>query len=203
MTRAFRVAALILAAGASRRMGGTNKLLAPVDGEAMVARVADAALASAADPVVVVTGHDGPAVRAALGGRAVAFVDNPAHAAGMSTSLQRGIAALPAECDGACVLLADMPRVTAAHIDAVLDAFADAGGQAVCVPRHRGRRGNPVAWPRRFFAEFAALAGDTGARALIERHEASVRWVEAADDAVLTDVDEAADLAALAAGTPA
>lgn len=202
MSPPLRVAALILAAGASRRMGGTNKLLAPLDGAPMVARVADAALASAADPVVVVTGHDGAAVRAALGGRSVAFVDNPAHEAGMSTSLKRGVAALPEACAGACVLLADMPRVAAPHIDALLAAFAEAGGEAICVPRHGGRRGNPVVWPRRFFAAFEALAGDFGARGLIDRHAAAVRWVDVADDAVLVDVDVPGDLEAVA-GTPA
>ena len=201
-----RVAALVLAAGRSLRMGRTNKLLEKIDGVAMVARVADAALASQASPVFVVTGHEAEAVRAALAARtitscrldspAVAFVHNPAYADGLARSLRAGIAALPGDIDGVIVCLGDMPDITAAHLDALIDAFDPTAGAAICVPVRDGRRGNPVLWARRFFDEIGALEGDVGAKSLIGLHAGLVREVPVADDAVLTDLDSPADFAA-------
>jgi molybdenum cofactor cytidylyltransferase len=168
-------------------MGALNKLLAEIDGTPMVARVVAAAAASKAATVVVVTGHQAAEVRAALAG--AEFVDNPDYAAGLSSSLRAGLAALPDDIDGAVVCLGDMPRVTATLIDALIDAFEPAAGAAICVPTHRGKRGNPVLWARRFFAEMAAVTGDTGARHLIGEHADVVCEVAVDDDAVLVDVD--------------
>ena len=182
-----RIAALVLAAGRSRRFGAVNKLLAEVDGTPMVARVVAAATASKAATVVVVTGHQAAKVRAALAG--AEFVDSPDYAAGLSASLRAGLAALPDDIDGAVVCLGDMPRVTAGLIDALIDAFEPAQGAAICLPTHRGKRGNPVLWARRFFAEMAAVTGDTGARHLIGEHADVVCEVPCDDDAVLVDVD--------------
>ncbi len=184
-----RIAALVLAAGRSRRMGAVNKLLAEVGGTPMVACVVAAAMASQAATVVVVTGHRAAKVRAALAETGAEFVDNPDYAAGLSSSLRAGLAALPDDIDGAVVCLGDMPRVTAALIDALIDAFEPAKGAAICVPTHRGKRGNPVLWARRFFAEMAAVTGDTGARHLIGEHADQVCEVDVDDDAVLADVD--------------
>ncbi len=183
------VGAVVLAAGLSRRMGGGNKLLLEIEGVPLVARVADAALASRARPVVVVTGHEAARVCAALAGRAVAFAHNPDYAAGLSASLRTGLAALPAEVDGAIVCLADMPWVRAAHIDALLDAFAASGSRAICVPSYAGQRGNPVLWPACCFGEIAALTGDQGARSVLERHADGVCHVPIADPGVTLDVD--------------
>ena len=182
-----RIAALVLAAGRSRRMGAVNKLLAEIDGAPMVAHVVAAATASKAASVVVVTGHKAAKVRATLPG--AEFVDNPDYAEGLSTSLRAGLAALPDDIDGVVVCLGDMPRVTSALIDALIDAFEPAKGAAICVPTHRGKRGNPVLWARRFFAEIATVTGDTGARHLIGEHADAVREVSCDDDAVLVDVD--------------
>jgi len=112
-----RIAALVMAAGRSSRMGTANKLLAEVDGQPMVRRAVEAALASAAGPVFVVLGHDAHRVRAALRGCKVHFIDNPDYAEGMSTSLRRGLASLPDGVDGAVILLGDMPRIEPAAID--------------------------------------------------------------------------------------
>ncbi|HLB79995.1 MAG TPA: molybdopterin-binding/glycosyltransferase family 2 protein [Dongiaceae bacterium] len=197
--RAARVAAVVLAAGRSSRMGVANKLLAEVDGSVLVAHAVDAALASRASAVVVVTGHEAERVRAALAGRAVTFVHNPEPAAGLSGSLKRGLAALGPEVDGALICLADMPRVDAAALDRLIAAFDPLEGRSVCVPVWNGKRGNPVLWARRFFAEMAELAGDVGARHLIGAHAEVVCEVAMPDDAVLVDIDTPEALAAVRA----
>lgn len=198
--RSARVAAIVLAAGRSSRMGPNNKLLARLDGAPLVTRAVDAALASRATPVIVVLGHDAERVRAALGERAVTMVENPRYADGLSSSLRAGVAALPAGTDGAVVLLADMPRITAHHVERLLAAFDPRAGRTICVPTHRAKRGNPVLWGAAFFAEIAGLTGDVGARALLDRHPAQTALVEMEDDAVLRDVDTEGDLAGLATG---
>jgi len=106
-----RVAGIVLAAGSSRRMGH-NKLIALVDGKPMVRHAVDAALAAGLDPVIVVIGYDTEAVRAALAGAAVRLVQNDDHLEGISKSLRAGIGAVPNNCDGAMVLLGDMPSIT-------------------------------------------------------------------------------------------
>jgi molybdenum cofactor cytidylyltransferase len=182
-----RVGAVVLAAGLSRRMGA-NKLLIPIAGTPMVARAVDALLESPARPIVVVLGHQAAEVRAALAGRAVTFADNPDYAAGLSTSLRAGIAALGA-VDGAIVCLGDMPWVRADHVRALIAAFDPAGGRTICVPVHEGKRGNPVLLGARHFAAVQRLTGDVGARALIEEHADEVCAVPVADGGITIDVD--------------
>lgn len=195
-----KVAALILAGGQSRRMGELNKLLAEIDGRAMVRHVVDHVLESGADPVVVVTGHEADRIRGALGGCPVTFAENPDFADGLSTSLKTGLAALPAETDGAIVCLADMPKVSAAILDRMITAFDPVEGRAIIVPTRRGKRGNPVLFARRFFEEMGTVSGDVGARHIIGEHDEVVAEVEVEDESVLLDVDTPAALAALTGG---
>jgi len=193
------IAGLVLAAGQSRRMGVRNKLLAEIDGVAMVRRVAEAVVASKADPVLVVTGHEGDRVRGALEGLAVEFVDNPDFEEGISASLRHGLAALPQDCDGVLVCLGDMPRVDAAMLDKLIAAFAPEAGKDICVPVHQGKRGNPVLWGKRHFTEMRDVAGDVGAKHLIGRNADAVQEVAIDQDGVLIDVDSPDALAALSA----
>jgi molybdenum cofactor cytidylyltransferase len=197
---AHKIAGVVLAAGQSRRMGARNKLLAEIDGVAMVRRVVEAVVASKADPVLVVTGHEAGRVREALAGLAVSFVDNPDFEEGISASLRHGLAALPADRDGALVCLGDMPRVDAAMLDRLIAAFAPETGKDICVPVHQGKRGNPVLWGKRYFTEMRDIAGDVGAKHLIGRHAEAVQEVAIAEDGVLIDVDSPDALAALTAG---
>lgn len=192
--RAPRIAALVLAAGRSSRMGGPNKLLAEVGGAPLVARTVEAVLASQVSSVTVVTGHQGEAVRAALSGRQgagrpVSFVDNPDFAEGLSTSLRAGLAALPREADGVVVCLGDMPRVSSAVIDRLIAAYNPLEGRAVCIPTVQGKQGNPVLWDRAFFPEMAGLTGDAGAKRLIGLHADRVCEVPVDEAGVLFDVD--------------
>jgi len=184
-----RIAALVLAAGQSRRTGKINKLLAEIDGIPMAARVLTEVRTSAAGPIIVVTGHESDRVADALAGDDLTFVHNPDFAEGLSTSLVTGLKALPGNIEGVIVCLGDMPRVKAAHIDKLIAAFNPLEGRAICVPTFTGKRGNPVLWGAQFFDEMDAVAGDVGARHLIGTHGDVVAEVPIDDDGVLVDVD--------------
>jgi len=188
-----RIGAVILAAGNSSRMRsagqGINKLLQPLDGRPMLRHVVEAALASAVSDVVVVTGNEKAVVTMALRELPITFADNRDYSKGLSTSLISGLNALPDDCDGAVVLLGDMPAVDSHLLDRLIAAFDPSEDRAIIVASHGGRRGNPVLWARQFFAEMRQLSGDAGARALFAPYAGQICEVEAGSDAPLTDID--------------
>jgi molybdenum cofactor cytidylyltransferase len=183
------IAAIVLAAGRSTRMGGPNKLLAEIGGRPLVRIAVEQALASRAKPVIVVTGHERERVEAALKGLPVQFVHNPDFAVGLGGSVRTGIAAVPAAADGAIVCLGDMPQVDAALIDRLITAFAPEQGALAVMPTIDGQRGNPVLWSRRFFPDLMAIEGDVGARNLINRYGEAVVEVPVTGKGALVDVD--------------
>jgi molybdenum cofactor cytidylyltransferase len=188
--RGRQVAAVVLAAGRSRRMAPLNKLLVADDqGVPMVARVVDNVLASHARPVVVVTGYEHERVEAALAGKPVLFAYAPDFAEGLSASLKAGLGAVPPEAEGVVVCLGDMPLVAGPMIDRMIAAFDPEEGRAIVMPTFRGKQGNPMLWAREFLAEMMAITGDVGARHLVGKHADRVAEVEMADDAVLRDFD--------------
>ena len=191
------VAVVVLAAGRSTRMGAENKLTAPVGGKALVRHTVEQALASEVGPVLVVTGHQEPAVRAALAGLPVRFVANPDYAAGLSSSLKAGIAALPAETGGVLILLGDMPRVPAALIRRLAAVFAEQPGTGAVVPVSLAGRGNPVLIGAKLFPAVMALTGDAGARRLIDAAGADLIEVAVDEPSVHEDIDTPEALAAL------
>ena len=190
------IAAVILAAGRSTRMGGPNKLLAELAGKPLVRIVTEQALASGASGVIVVTGHQAAEVEKALSGLKVKFVRNPDFAAGLASSVKTGIAAVPANADGAVVCLGDMPLIDARLIDRLIEAFAPDRGELIAVPVSDGRRGNPVLWSRRFFTELMSLDGDIGARHLIAKHAEAVAEVPVEGHGAFLDIDTPEALAA-------
>jgi molybdenum cofactor cytidylyltransferase len=183
------IAAVVLAAGRSTRMGGPNKLLAEIGGRPLVRIAVEQALASRAKPVIVVTGHERERVEAALKGLPVQLVHNPDFAVGLGSSVRTGIAAVPAAADGAIVCLGDMPQVDAALIDRLIAGFAPEQGALAVVPTIDGQRGNPVLWSRRFFPDLMAIEGDVGARNLINRYGEAVIEVPVTGKGALVDVD--------------
>jgi molybdenum cofactor cytidylyltransferase len=183
------VAAVILAAGRSTRMGGPNKLLAELRGKTLVRIVTEQALASKASSVIVVTGHQADQVESALAGLKVKFVRNGDFADGLASSVKAGIAAVPAAADGAVVCLGDMPLIDARLIDRLIEVFAPDRGNLIAVPVSDGRRGNPVLWSRRFFGELMTLDGDIGARHLIARHGEAVAEVAVEGHGAFLDID--------------
>ena len=184
-----KVAAVILAAGRSTRMGGPNKLLAELGGKTLVRVVAEQALASKAADVIVVTGHQAAEVEKSLAGLKVRFVRNPDFAEGLAGSVKAGIAAVSDDADAAVVCLGDMPLIDAQLIDRLIEAFAPDRGGLIALPVSDGRRGNPVLWSRRFFSELMTLDGDIGARHLIAKHGEAVAEVPVEGHGAFLDID--------------
>ncbi|MGU3560466.1 nucleotidyltransferase family protein [Methylobacterium radiotolerans] len=194
------IGTVLLAAGLGSRFGAAPKLLARLDGKPLVRHAAEAALGARPRPVVAVLGAHAEAVRDALAGLDLVRVDNPDYRTGLASSLRAGLAALPATCAAAIVVLGDMPRVTAAHLDRLAEAFAGAPElPAAVVPVQAGRRGNPVLLNlRRLGPDIARLAGDRGAGPLL-KGRSDVLEIPG-DPATALDVDTPDTLAALAGG---
>jgi len=197
-----KIAAVVLAAGQSSRFragGGPDltKLVAKLDGKAIVQLVVETALAAKARPIVVVTGYARDSVQAAVEDLDVGVAFNPKFASGLASSLSVGLSAMPRDIVGALVLLGDMPRIESRLIDALIDAFLARKGALAAVPLREGRRGNPVLLGQGLFEAAMRLEGDEGARKLIGALNANdLVEVEASDAGVTFDIDTPEDLAA-------
>ncbi len=191
----MKIAALVLAAGKSSRMG-FNKLLANVGGASLIARTVENIAASKVDHVIVVTGHDDDLVRQALDGCDVEFVYNPEFATGLASSVKAGIAQAHGN-DGALVCLGDMPLVSPDVINKMIAAFDPSAGRSLIYPLQGGNIGNPVLWGAHYFPELLALQGDRGARALISRHSEMAVAIDVGDEGIHLDADTPEALARL------
>ncbi len=192
--KAGGVAAVILAAGESRRSGDANKLLFEAGGAPLVRRAAGAALASRAAEVITVTGYEADLIISVLAGLDLRVVHNPDYHDGLSTSLKAGISAVPEGRTGALVLLADMPRISADIIDLLIGRFEDGGETDICAPVFDRRRGHPVLWPRRFFPQLLGVSGDTGGRDLLKMNADEISAVEVDTADIHFDIDGPGDL---------
>ena len=184
-----KVTALLLAAGQSRRMGPKNKLLQDWNGKALVKWVADSLKGSSIDQTIVVTGHEAEQVRACLSGMDLEFVHNPDFGDGLSTSLIKGLMAVPADSDAVLICLGDMPSITNKQLNALIKAFDPDNAAAICIPTFEGKRGNPVLWSRSFIPEMMPLKGDSGARHLLGTYAGDVCEVPMSNTAILSDID--------------
>jgi len=184
--RAPRVAAILLAAGSSSRMGRHKLLIQDSNGIPMAARAADALLASGAHPVLAVLGYQAVALAAALAPRQLRLINNPDYATGMASSLRAGLAALPPGTDAVLVGLADMPNIRPATLAALRAAWRPG---TIVVPTHNGQRGNPIVWDRGFIPEMMTLLGDTGARPLLAKHASLVIELPVQDPGIHQDYD--------------
>lgn len=183
-----QVAGLVLAAGRGRRFGST-KQLAELDGRPLVRHAVDTALAASLDPVLVVVGHDADRVAAVLPADVV-VVANPDHDEGQASSLRAGVRAAAAhEVDALVVLLGDEPEVTAASVQAVVDAHAR--GAAVARAAYDDGPGHPVLFAREVWPRLTGVVGDTGARQVLD--DLPVQAVPVAGPRP-TDVDHPRDL---------
>jgi molybdenum cofactor cytidylyltransferase len=190
------VAAVVLAAGTSSRMG-RNKMLMELGGEPLARRAVRAALDAGADPVIAVLGHEADGVRAVLAGLPCRTVVNADYAQGVRLSLQAGVRALPADARAVVVVLADMPFVTAAMIRAVMDRYRG-GAAPLVVSEYGGVNAPPTLYDRALFDELLAMTGEGCGKQVVKRHRQEavpVPWPEAA----LADVDVPEDYERIAA----
>jgi molybdenum cofactor cytidylyltransferase len=191
---AARIAAIVLAAGASRRMG-ENKLLLVLEGESLVRRACRRALEAGLDPLVVVLGHESAHVQAQLHGLECRFVLNADVGGPMSGSLHRGLESLPHDVDAAVVMLADMINVTEHMLRAIV-AAAQATAAPVVTSRYGRVCAPPALFRRELFPELLATTGEGCGRAVIERHQAQALFVDA-PLAALVDIDTLEEFAKL------
>jgi len=186
----YRVAIVLLAAGASRRMRGRDKLLEQIDGTPLLRRVADVAWSSTASEIVIVLGAQADARFAVLESLPFRIRRNPEWETGMASSIRRGIESLDPGVDAALIMLGDMPDIRAEMLNRMIDAFDPNQGVDIVRPvSASGPVGNPVLFGRRHFPALMALTGDTGAKSVIAASTESVLDFPTPDDSTLVDLD--------------
>ncbi|MDZ4095253.1 MAG: NTP transferase domain-containing protein [Paracoccaceae bacterium] len=185
---------LILAAGASSRMRGTDKLLEEIDGQPQIRRITKAALATGA-AVFVTLPTDRPARVAALSDLAVHRIAVPGAAEGMATSIREGLCALPPDRP-LLLLLADLPEITEDELRRMLTEQAATPQAIVRATSFDGRPGHPVGFPAALRPALAALQGDAGARALLAENRDLIRLIALPEQHATTDLDTPEDWAA-------
>lgn len=185
------VAGVLLAAGASARFEGGNKLHATLSGRPLVRHAGETLAASECDPLVAVLGYEADRVREALSGLGFRFVRNPTYEQGRATSVRTGVEAL-GDVAAAVFALGDMPLVAEASVRALLAAFRADRWTAVAAACD-GKRGNPVLFDARHFDALAAVSGDAGGREVLLGAQKSA-LVETGDAGVLRDIDTREDL---------
>ena len=192
-----RIAAVVLAAGLSSRMG-SNKLLSDLNGQALIQHTIDRLGKAAIDEIIVVTGHQAAEVRAVLKDHKLRFVHNENYAQGLSTSVRAGIAAAQ-EFDAAFVILGDMPLIEAADLNRMIAAFNGVEGRSLVAPILGRKLGNPILWGQEHFVDLMALTGDRGARSLIEARRDQIVEIAVTHDGILLDADTPEALAEIRA----
>ena len=187
-------AAIVLAAGLSRRMG-RPKLLLEFKGRPVIRHAVERVMAAGLHPVLVVTGAEHDALARALAGLEVHLAVNPTPESGQGSSVGVGVSALPAGIDAVLIALGDQPGVPAVVIPALIEALKQPG-KAIAAPRYADGLGNPVLFASSVFAELQALGGDRGARSVIERDPSRVAVVEVASP-MPRDIDTPEDYESL------
>ncbi len=192
------LAGLILAAGASRRMGSPKALL-QLRGETFLDRLIDG-LSAVCSPVIVVLGYDAEAIRGGIRrGDEAAFAVNPDPSRGQLSSLKCGLAAVPAESEGVIFTPVDYAGVRPSTLVAIGESFRRRSPETLLViPRCEGRRGHPVCAARDLFAELLALPEEAQARDVIHRYRDRTTYVDVDDPGILVDVDDPAAYRAVA-----
>jgi molybdenum cofactor cytidylyltransferase len=183
-----RVAAVVLAAGESRRMG-RNKLLLPWSDTTVLGRTLDNVTAAGVFETVIVTGHERESVIRIVTPSGLPTIHNTDYANGMLSSVQAAVRQLPPHVSAALVVLGDQPMVPPAVLDRLLSAYA-ATPRGLVAPTFNGRRGNPVLIDRRHFAELLALPAEAAPRVLLQNHRDDVLSVAVNSEAILHDLDQ-------------
>jgi len=184
------IAAVVLAAGSSSRMGKPKQTL-QLEGWSMLERVLQTLSRTKVDRVVVVLGAHSSAVRGRVKFGREKVVLNPRFKEGMSGSLRLGLAEVE-ETDAAIIVLGDQPFVSPGTIDRIIDAYVSSKSPVV-VPVYHGRRGNPVLFDRSLFPQIRRIRGDVGAKSVVAGNEDKLLQVDVNDEGILVDIDTPSD----------
>jgi len=184
-----KIAAIVLAAGSSQRMGEKNKLHLPIDGVPLLRRSLETLLASNIDEVVVVLGHDHQSTRALVDDLPLQLVYNQAHSSGQMTSVHCGLASLKDRYDGVIIALGDQPALSVADINYLIDAYHNRSSGEVIVPTYTGERGNPIIISDNCRADILAGTRNLGCRRFIEKNPELICKVEMPNPGVVIDLD--------------
>lgn len=189
------IAAVVLAAGLSRRMG-TPKQLLRVGDKTLLEHALANVRASEVSEVVLVLGGEAESVRRQVGSDGAKLVVNPDYEQGMGTSLRKGLSALGESCRGALIVLADQPFIRPTTLNRLIEFHSQTEAQ-ITIPLYRGFRGNPVLLDKSVFPEVMTLTGDVGCRAIFGDHTEGIHKLEVGDPGILLDVDTEEDLTRL------
>lgn len=192
------VAAVLLAAGESRRMGDSNKLAMPVAGQPLLRRAARTLLDSGLGEIVVVLGHESAQAAGMLRDLPLRLVENPHYRDGQMSSVHCGLAALESAAAGVMICLADQPRLTAVDIDYLIERFLQDCTRPLLVPVYRGRRGNPIVLSCEQRAAILAGGRNLGCRRLIDNQPELVWPCAVNSDHYTEDIDTPEDYRRLA-----
>jgi molybdenum cofactor cytidylyltransferase len=192
--RIARVSAVVLAAGASARMGRPKQLL-PLGANTVLAQTLENVLAARVDEIVLVLGSSASAIRQQLPRYQLErfkVVVNQDYGQGMATSLRAGLSALDPRSDAALIVLGDQPFIRPHTLNQIVEGYGRSRASIV-IPSYLGDRGNPVLLDRSVFPEVMALEGDIGCRAIFGNHLEDILKVEVEDPGVLLDIDDQGD----------
>jgi molybdenum cofactor cytidylyltransferase len=180
-----RIAAVVLAAGLSSRMG-SNKLLADFHSQPLIAHTVGRIASAGVETIIVVTGHQAELIEQVLANTKVQFVNNDEYVSGLASSLRTGVEAAK-DYDALLVCLGDMPLVNSADLKRLISACRDE--QCIVAPVRDGQLGNPVLWGRAHFKTLLSLSGDRGARSILDENRDRLTEIIVSNDGVLLDVD--------------
>lgn len=185
------IAAVVLAAGESSRMG-RDKALLPFRGATFLEHIVSTLRQAQMEKIVVVLGHHADEIQAAVKLGNAEVMMNPRYREGQTTSLQAGLLTLNEVVEGILLCLVDHPLISVSVVRKLIEAFQKQKPPAV-IPTYKGERGHPVIFSQTLFSEFKALGPDEGANLVARRHRAETVFVEVDDANVLRDIDTSAD----------
>ena len=183
------IAAVVLSAGESSRMGRPKALL-PIEGETFIGRIVGSLKRTQVGKILVVLGHNAGPLAAAIGALPVEILINPNYQLGQLSSLQVAVRTLlpDPDCDGMLVHLVDHPYIDASLVDRMIRQFYESKKDIV-VPRCRGKRGHPVLFSRRLFGELLDAPMDQGAKAVVNAHGDATLEMETDEEGITVDID--------------
>jgi len=187
------IAAIVLAAGCSRR-AGMNKLLADINGTPLFLKAVHAAIRSKAKPVYVITGYQNEEIEKALENLDVNILHNPSFRSGVKTSIMLGLNSLPSNCKAALLIPADMPNVTERFLNKMIKSYNPNAKAQLLVATHKGTKHNPVLWSRELFKQADIVPEEANIRVIFPQHEDYTTKVETSNKKILLDVTYRGDI---------